>query len=90
MSLLLDERSKDLSEEARAPFVAAREVAEQRGNMSAIFELVKAALPEELRPGGANPLAVMYGQLSDGLHGQTEEWCMKRVTELREGMARGW
>lgn len=38
--------------------------------------LVKGLLPATLRPQGLNPLDLLYGSLSEGLHAQTDEQCL--------------
>ena len=46
-------------------------------------EMVKDAIPERLLIKGHNPLTVLYGPLSDGLHAQTDAWCLERATAIR-------
>jgi len=41
-------------------------------------------LPKKLLELGDNPLLVLYGQLSDGLHNLTEEECIKRSESIDE------
>lgn len=46
-------------------------------------EAIKHALPESLMVKGENPLKLLYGALSAGLHGQTDEQCLARATAIR-------
>lgn len=40
------------------------------------------ALPASLRPGGVNPLAALYREYSRGLHGLSEEECLRVAQQL--------
>jgi hypothetical protein len=48
------------------------------------IELVKDLLPATLRPGGMNPLSTLYEVLSEGLHAESDERCIKLAEEVRE------
>lgn len=47
------------------------------------IDLVKDLLPSILRPNGMNPLAVLHSELSDGLHGQTDEMCLEKAEHIK-------
>jgi hypothetical protein len=48
------------------------------------ISLVKDLLPPSLRPGGMNPLSVLYDVLSEGLHGQSDERCIELASDIRK------
>ena len=48
------------------------------------IEIVKELLPSNLRPGGINPLSVLHGALSEGLHAESDETCLKHAQAVRE------
>ena len=56
--------------------------AKERGRTEERLKLAAEALPESLRPGGANPLAVLYNHYSRGIHGLTDEECLEVAREL--------
>lgn len=50
------------------------------------IELVRHLLPNSLKPDGHNPLSLIYGELSIGLHGETDEECLEKSEVLRESL----
>lgn len=46
--------------------------------------LVKDLLPEILRPNGMNPLSALHSTLSQGLHAESDEDCIKYAMAIRE------
>jgi len=46
--------------------------------------LVKDLLPAILRPDGMNPLSILHGKLSEGLHDATDEECLEVAKHIRE------
>ena len=46
--------------------------------------LVKDLLPAVLRPDGMNPLLILHGGLSEGLHAETDEECLESAKHIRE------
>jgi len=48
------------------------------------ISLVKDLLPASLRPGGMNPLSVLYDVLSEGLHGQSDKRCIELASDTRK------
>lgn len=46
--------------------------------------LVKDLLPPILRPQGNNPLSLLHGLLSEGLHGRTDEECLEDAAHIRD------
>jgi hypothetical protein len=42
------------------------------------------AMPEILKPDGANPLQALYQTLSVGIHTQSEEECLRIADEIRD------
>lgn len=47
------------------------------------IELVKDMLPAILRPNDTNPLKALHGILSEGLHAQSDEECLKSAVVVR-------
>ena len=62
--------------------VALEEVKKTRQTKEKI-ELVKDLLPPILKPDNYNPLSLLHGLLSEGLHQSSEEECLERADELR-------
>ena len=48
------------------------------------IELVKDLLPSILRPENMNPLGLLHGVLSEGLHAESDERCLELAVEVRE------
>jgi hypothetical protein len=46
------------------------------------LKLASEALPATLKPGGVNPLAVLYDHYSRGIHGLSDEECLEVAREL--------
>jgi len=87
VELLIDELLNDIqelvSEDARDDYSEALQKVKASRRASDKIEHVKELLPQGLRPGGANPLALLHGALSDGLHNLTEEECIERAPVIR-------
>ncbi len=50
------------------------------------IQLVKDLLPSILRPDGINPLGVLHSTLSEGLHEQSDEHCLKLAEAIRRSL----
>jgi hypothetical protein len=50
-------------------------------------EAVKHGIPQTLLVNGHNPLTLLHGALSEGIHAQTDEECLEIATSIREVMA---
>lgn len=50
------------------------------------IEVVKDVLPSALRPGGINPLQVLYDELSEGIHLRTDEECLESADAIRNSL----
>jgi len=48
------------------------------------LRLASEAIPHALRPDGVNPIALLYGLVSEGLHGKSEQECLKITDEIRD------
>lgn len=57
--------------------------AKKEKNVAAKLRLVKDVIPPALRPGGVNPLAVLYDEYSKGLHRQSDDECLEIALQLR-------
>ena len=79
-----------VAEAAEAHSVPADEVkkiraAENRGRpQEDKLKVAAEAIPEVLKPDGANPFQAMYGILSAGIHTQSEEECLQIADDTRE------
>jgi hypothetical protein len=69
-------------DEARE-FSAALDAARKERVADKKIAIVKDMLPETLRPDGLNPLDVLHGCLSGGLHNETEEECLDSAANVR-------
>ena len=47
------------------------------------LEIVKNHTPNSLKPGGKNVFKIIYGALSTGLHGESDESCLDQATSIR-------
>jgi hypothetical protein len=77
ISDLLDESQKERYSAALSAVKATRQTSEK-------IDLVKDLLPPILRPNGMNPLALLHGVLSEGLHAETDDRCLELAVEVRE------
>jgi hypothetical protein len=48
------------------------------------IELISQVIPSHLKPGGANPMGILYRVLSEGLHSFTDEECLQKAKAVRE------
>ena len=78
IDLFADTAAADGNTDAETTIRAAKE----SGRTEDRLKLASEALPEGLRPGGANPLAVLYGHYSRGIHGLSDEQCLEVAREL--------
>lgn len=46
--------------------------------------IAKVILPDSLRPGGINPLSLLYDSLSKGLHAKNDEECLELAGDIRK------
>jgi hypothetical protein len=81
---LLDDVSDLLSPDEQSVYAAALSAAKKTRITSEKIELVKELLPAILRPNNMNPLALLHGVLSAGLHAETDEKCLELAVEVRE------
>jgi hypothetical protein len=82
-SLLLDVEQL-IPEAERSAFSAALAKTKETRVTSEKIELVQDLLPAILRPDNMNPLALLHGVLSEGLHADTDERCLELAAEVRE------
>lgn len=68
-------------------FRAAAKLARGSKRAAEKLDLVKDALPAHLRPGGVNPLGMMYGVLSEGMHSKTDEECLDAGQAMRMALS---
>ncbi len=72
-----------LEKNAREKYKEALKAVETTRQTSEKIELVKDLLPDTLKPDGFNPLGVLHGALSEGLHELSEDECLERSTSIR-------
>lgn len=81
----------DLVEEAAnadndAAAVESLKEARRQKNAEQKLHLASQRVPASLRPGGVNPLGVLYSNYSRGLHQETDDECLAIATELRDAL----
>jgi|GEM_PF-2383538 len=57
--------------------------AEKQHQAAQRIRIVLPLIPKILRPGGQDPLGIVFGALSEGLHGGTDEECLDEADALR-------
>lgn len=63
--------------------VAQLEAASRETQFSKAVEMVKDVVPEALKIDGHNPLTLLYGSLSQGVHDMTDEECLELAAAIR-------
>ncbi|QLY25705.1 hypothetical protein [Bdellovibrio sp. KM01] len=48
------------------------------------IELISQVIPSHLKPGGTNPMGILYRVLSEGIHSLTDEECLQKAKAVRE------
>jgi hypothetical protein len=48
------------------------------------LRIASEAIPTHMKPDGANPLAAIYGLLSDGMHAKSDQECLMIADEIRD------
>lgn len=84
---LLSDVETLIPESEREAFTAALGKAKQTRVTAEKIELVQDLLPAILRPDGMNPLSLLHGVLSEGLHADSDERCLELAAEVREILA---
>jgi hypothetical protein len=64
--------------------IQALEVAKSETQFSRAVESAKAVIPRELFIQGRNPLSLLHGALSEGLHALSDDQCLELATSIRE------
>lgn len=80
---LLNDMIEMVDESQSVEFKQAVEDAKKQTQASEKIRMVKDLLPSSLRPGGMNPLGVLYGTLSDGVHTLSDSECLDRAQQIR-------
>lgn len=81
---LLDDISDLVDESGRDQYKNALTKTKETSVVSDKIELIKDFLPASLKPSGMNPLGLLYGLLSDGIHDKSDEECIEIATEIRK------
>lgn len=84
---LLADVEQLIPESERATFSAALARTKLTRVTSEKIELVQDLLPPILRPDNMNPLSLLHGVLSEGLHADSDERCLALAAEVREILA---
>jgi hypothetical protein len=71
----------------RERYLAVLEEVHRAHDAQSKIELVKDLLPARLRPDGINPLDVLHGELSVGLHGKSDEDCLDDAEAVRSALS---
>ncbi|OFW41482.1 MAG: hypothetical protein A3J28_16435 [Acidobacteria bacterium RIFCSPLOWO2_12_FULL_60_22] len=78
INLFAEKAKAEGDEEAEKAIRAAMETRRMEDRLKVASE----ALPATLRPGGANPLAVLYAHYSRGIHGLSDDECLEVARQL--------
>jgi len=70
--------------EEKKEYLTAVEKTKKENIVANKISLVKDLIPEFLLIDNVNPLAVLYGSVSDGLHNRTDEECLNLAETIRE------
>lgn len=81
---LLSEVEELIEESERPKYKAALELTKSTRVTSDKIELIQDLLPSILRPKNMNPLSLLHGILSEGLHAGTDERCLELAVEAKE------
>ncbi len=57
--------------------------AEAETQFSTAIDMIKSAIPESLLIDGHNPLTLLHTALSEGLHAQSDEYCLELAASIR-------
>ena len=78
------EQLRDYAAEAELKeLVVAIDEAKKQRQAAERIRIVHPLIPKILRPGGQDPLGTVFGALSEGLHGGTDEACLDEADALR-------
>jgi len=81
---LLQAVDEIVPESEREEFEAALEQVKKTIVAQEKIAIVKDLLPASLRPDEMNPLGILHGVLSEGLHAKPDEECMEQAQTIRE------
>lgn len=81
---LLDDIPNLLSDEGKKEYAIALVKTKSTQVAQEKIALVKDLLPPILRPNGVNPLSILHGTLSQGLHTGSDEECLDSASQIRE------
>jgi hypothetical protein len=68
---------------ADAEILATLKMARAERQFDKSFEIVGESVPQSIKVDGQNPLTILYAALSEGIHGLTDEECLKRAQAAR-------
>jgi hypothetical protein len=83
---LMDEVRDLLSDEDKSRFEQVLTEVESSHYAKDKIDLISTIVPESLKPGGHNPIGVLYRVLSEGLHSLTDEQCLELASDVRENL----
>lgn len=81
---LLSEIADLLADEEQQEYRTALEEVKKTRVAQDKIKVVKDLLPPILRPANRNPLSILHGVLSEGLHGLSDEECIDRAAAIRQ------
>lgn len=68
---------------ADAETLATLKMARAERQFDKSFDIVGESVPQSIKVDGQNPLTILYAALSEGIHGLTDEECLKRAQAAR-------
>ena len=83
---LLDSLSDLIEPSGKEKYQKALEETKKTKVANEKIELVQDLLPSSLKTDGINPLKTLYTALSKGLHGKTDEECMKEAEKIKTAL----
>lgn len=83
---LLTAIGENIEEAKTEKFSAALEASRRETVAQRKIEIVKDMLPDSLRPDGLNPLDILHGSLSSGLHEGAEDACLEEGAAIRNAL----
>lgn len=87
VELMIDELINDIYElidaSEKEEYREVLEKTKSTQHTSEKINLVKEFLPSSLRPGNRNPLGVLYGILSEGIHNKSDDECINIAKEVK-------
>lgn len=80
---LIDNIYELIDDEKKEDYERALQKTKETQNTSEKIKLIKDLLPSSLRPDNMNPLGILYGLLSEGIHNKSDDECIDIAQEIQ-------